>query len=757
MCLQSSILRGNDDVRNQGLSILLLSTAMCLVAETGHAQTAPTTTQTASSAPTDEQAIVVTALKRDTGVLQTPATVAVMSGAALKLHNINEANDLNEVIPGLVVTKGLGSLPGVYFRGLGSNSSVFNLEPSVPIYQDGEYFGHQRDYLTPLYDVDHMEFIQGNESTILGKNVSLGAISVVDKRPSDHFDYDLTVSHSAGIDGNRAEGGITVPLSPDWSVRLAGIAQKNDGYIRNTFTNHSEPVTEDESGRLMVSYHPSDTFDALLSYQHDRHRVEGNYFQVLADPKGTVAGWLAKEGGTTPVPLGTPDYAQSAQLGLGGTTAGIEPFDNSDANKVNLILNKDLDGMKLTFQSTYKNYGNPRALDLDFTPANLLNAVDRENDEAETEELRISTDKISRLNLIAGIFYYHDTWQFYRTLTGQANTVGFAVTGVTDAFTQVNSASFSAYSSATYSITDKLKLEAGLRFSHEHKTAFLNRTSTGVLAGAYQPIDNGVPQPINESPLDYNVGLSYQPLTHLMLYGSYGRASKSGSFQEFPTDLAAARFTAETAKSAEIGAKGSFVGGYVELALFDTKVDGLQTNYTSTVGTPPVTVIYVGNGDVLSKGVEFNASYAPVRALTLGANIVYDDAYFTKNFQPPVLAGDQLTRAPKWSGRISADYKVPIADGRELFAGASMAFQSKTLLLLYRTATTAPYTATNQIVDGRIGVRGRDDKWELSLLGTNLTDKRVVTFVSPLSGATGAYYGNFNQPRVVTIQLTLKR
>ena len=55
---------------------------------------------------------------------------------------------------GLVVTKGLGSLPGVYFRGLGSNSSVFNLEPSVPIYQDGEYFGHQRDYVTPLYDVD---------------------------------------------------------------------------------------------------------------------------------------------------------------------------------------------------------------------------------------------------------------------------------------------------------------------------------------------------------------------------------------------------------------------------------------------------------------------------------------------------------------------------------------------------------------------------------------------------------------------------
>jgi iron complex outermembrane receptor protein len=731
------------------LSIWLLSTATCLLAE-------PCYAQDAQGSGSDGQAIVVTALKRDTSVLETPATVTVMSGTALAQHNLTEAADLNNVIPGLVVTKGLGSLPGVYFRGLGSNSSVFNLEPSVPIYQDGEYFGHQRDYVTPLYDVDHVELIKGNESTILGKNVSLGAISVVDKRPSDHFDYDLTIDHSAGIDGNKAEGGFTIPVSQDLSIRLAGIAQKNHGYIDNIYLGRSEPITEDLSGRVLIAYRPTDSFDVLFIYQHDRHRVEGNYFQVLADPTGAVGRWISGSGVAFPVPLGTPDYTASAQRALAGTSAGVEPFDNSDANKANLILNKDFNGVKLTFQSTYKQYNNPRAIDLDFSPANLLNAVDRERDQAETEELRLSTDNISRLNIIAGVFYYHDTWQFNRVLTGEPNTVGFAVTGLTNAYTRVNSQSISAYTSATYAITDKLKLDAGLRFTHERKGGEMVRTSTGVLAGAYKPIPDTILHPIIENPLDYNVGLRYQLLSNLMLYGDYGRASKSGSFQEFPTNLAAARFTSETVKSGEIGAKGSFPGGSAELALFHTVVDGLQTNYTSVVGTPPVTVIFVGNADVLSKGAEFNLSYNPLKALSLSANVVYADAKFTKNFQPPVLAGDQLTRAPKWSGRVGADYKIPFYNGTELFTGASLAFQSKSLLQLYRVAPTSPYTAANRIVDAHIGIRGENDKWEISLLGTNLTDKRVVSFVSPLSGATGAFYGSYNQPRVVTIQLTLK-
>jgi len=70
------------------------------------------------------------------------------------------------------------------FRGLGSNSAVFNLEPSVAEYIDGAYMPHARDYVAPLYDVDHIEFIKGTQSTLLGKNTSLGAISIVDRRPA---------------------------------------------------------------------------------------------------------------------------------------------------------------------------------------------------------------------------------------------------------------------------------------------------------------------------------------------------------------------------------------------------------------------------------------------------------------------------------------------------------------------------------------------------------------------------------------------
>ena len=168
------------------------------------AQSAPPTAEGEAPAPAQEASgpdvaddgganqaasadIVVTALKQGQTSLQAPATISVLEPQALAAKNIVAGNQLNGVVPGLTMSVGVGGLPGTSFRGLGSNSAVFNVEPSVAEYIDGVYMPHVRDYVAPLYDVDHIEFIKGTQSTLLGKNTSLGAISIVNKRPGKQF------------------------------------------------------------------------------------------------------------------------------------------------------------------------------------------------------------------------------------------------------------------------------------------------------------------------------------------------------------------------------------------------------------------------------------------------------------------------------------------------------------------------------------------------------------------------------------------
>jgi hypothetical protein len=86
--------------------------------------------------------------------------------------------------------------------------------------------------------------------------------------------------------------------------------------------------------------------------------------------------------------------------------------------------------------------------------------------------------------------------------------------------------------------------------------------------------------------------------------------------------------------------------------------------------------------------VTFN--YNPVGGLQLAAEVVYANSRFTENFQNLTLGGDRLTRAPKWTGRISADYETPIRDGVVGFLGAGVDFSSKTYFQFPRAQPLAP-------------------------------------------------------------------
>lgn len=738
-------MKSNSPARTRAL--LLAASALAALSGAAHAADAD-----AHGAPPAVQEVVVTALKQNTTAMQTPATVAVLSADALASRSVTNTSQLSGVVPGLVMSVGVAGLPGVSFRGLGSNSAVFSLEPSVGQYQDGVYLGHSRSYVSPLYDVDHVEFIQGTQSTLLGKNVSLGAISIVNHRPTSQFGWDVTAQHDFGVDGDKFEGALNAPVSDKLAVRAALLASRDDGFIHNTFLDRQEARQDDISGRLMILARPSDSTDLLVSYQHDRRDLQGQDLQVLTDPSGAVRGWSAAYGITQTI---APYRTAAAQRAF-GHLGDVDPYDVQNTDRLNFVGNIDLDVVKVTLQTAYVAWNSSRATDLDFTPINLIGLDDAERDREFTQELRLSSSAIPRTHLVGGVFYYHDRWTYDRTVEASPNSAGFPLSGTTNGVTRLTTRSISVFGSGVFDIAETLKFDAGLRYTNERKTGDFVRAGTGVVSAVFPdtPFTTYAPQETN--PLDYNVGLRFLPSARLLFYVTYAKASKSGGFQDFPTTAAGAPFLPETAYSTEVGAKVKLDRGYVTGAFFDTRIHNFQTSYTLAVGTPPVSQTVVGNSQVRSTGFQLNGGYELAPRLKVDGQLVYADSRFTQDFSTLTKSGDALTRAPKWTGEVSVSYDHPVREGLTGFGKASVDFSSKTLFQFVRAQPLAPFGEAHAELNAQLGVRNEADSWELSVVGTNLTGAEYIVFATSVSAGGGAYYGAYNRPRTVALQLKLK-
>lgn len=703
--------------------------------------------------------IVVTALKTGQTAFQAPATITVVQTEELASKNIVAGNQLNAIVPGLTMSVGVGGLPGTSFRGLGSNAAVFNLEPSVAEYIDGVYQPHARDYVAPLYDVDHVEFIKGTQSTLLGKNTSLGAISIVNHRPANEFDYFLQYNHGFGVDSDRVQGAFNVPLSGTLSARAAFIFSNADGWIKNVVRGLDEGEQKDVSGRFSLSWKPNDTFDVFLNYQHDYRHVKGQALEVVSDPTGAVAARAVATGASFDTRgIG---HSASAARPTGGTVAGPDPYDKQKTDRLNAIVNVYLNDFTLTSQTAYTEWKSPRVTDLDFTQANLFNLYDDERSKTFTQEVRLASPRDGRVQGLIGFFYYFNRWSYGRNFASSpSNTVGFPFTGQAVSQTELPTRAYSIFASGTIELLEGLKIDGGLRYTHEKKEGSFVRTTTGRLANAFPTTPFTVYSPQVTKPLDFNIGARYQVNPAVLFYGSYSKGSKSGGFQDAPTTIAGAPFTPETAYSAEIGAKIRLPNGYLTVAAFNTRVNGFQTSYTAGVGTPPVSQTVLGNANTRSRGFEASASYKPMQGLTVAGSVVYAKSTFTDDFPANASIGrdgDLLTRAPKWSGNVTVDYETDVSDRFTGFAGVRADFASKTLFQFQLPQPAAPFGEAHGTIDARIGLRTSDKRWEFAVLGTNVFDRRFVDFATSITAGGGAYYGSFNRPRVVALQVTARR
>jgi iron complex outermembrane receptor protein len=152
------------------------------------------------------------------------------------------------------------------------------------------------------------------------------------------------------------------------------------------------------------------------------------------------------------------------------------------------------------------------------------------------------------------------------------------------------------------------------------------------------------------------------------------------------------------------------------------------------------------------KGVEIETTIAPVRGLTLTANATYLDGRIREGTLAALpsdvgtiilgqnqtvvsqnVAGNHLTRSPKWQAYASLAYAIDTGFGTVTpsltWRGQTKTYSSKPT----RTTTSTPPPAGARWT--RAWSWPARKRWDVSLYARNLFDKRYISQIVPFTGS----------------------
>ena len=521
------------------LSISTIAMATALVASPAIAQTAPAAVQTApaavqtapatvdgSSDPSTVEEIVVTAQRKSENLQDVPLAITAVSGATLAQKNITDITRLQDIAPGLSVGRsGSDARPNI--RGINTEAIGANSDPRIAFYVDDVYQSRTSQALAAFVDLERVEVQRGPQGTLYGRNSFGGNIALYSAKPTSTFSVGGSLLYGR-FNRLRGEAFVNVPLSEDIQFRVAGMAERADGYVKNTSTG-SDLGDEKQHyirGTLRLAPRGSGLEVVLRGsyWKQGGNGISAFGYKSLGTPYDPSL--VRGPGGTLVVGGRTLTFPSGFN---GGSAFGINSFINSrfrdgivdvtvngvgvdqglpierDPYKINFdtvtvrdttqkqftgSLSYDL-GLA-TFRSItgYSDFYALRSSDNDFSPFKV--AIDYNKTDVRTfsqEVQLLSNNKTSPFQWIVGGYYYKDKIReiffsdnnlaFFTTGTGPlypGGGIGVLPTGSISATrddvyapVQLKTKSYAAFAQASYKLTDALRVTAGVRYTSDRK------------------------------------------------------------------------------------------------------------------------------------------------------------------------------------------------------------------------------------------------------------------------------------------------
>lgn len=695
--------------------------------------------------------IVVTAQRRSERLQDVPMAVTALGGEAFERAPITNLIDIQTSVPNLNISTRIGS-GVVAIRGIGFGIATAGAEGSVALHADGVYQSRPFAALFGLFDVERIEVARGPQGTLYGRNATGGAINIISKKPTATPTGYVDLSYG-NYDDFAVEGAVSGPLIGDkLLVRVAARIQGRDGYGTNLTRGTDIDDLKARAVRGAVEFRPGDGISFLL---------QGDYF------KRDDAAGATHFGGC--LQICSPNAAVSRGWAIPPDPRNVF----SDIRQVNsaedygFLLKSDfeLSFADLTSLTSYRRGHMANVFDLDGT-AQPDGRNSREEDyDSFSQELQIAR-KGRSFDWIFGLYYFHE--KNYARARGHFPTFLAPIAGDYFQGGTLFTNAYAAFGEVSYHISPKLTLSLGGRYSKERKRI---REEYIYLNGPRGVVTGRQPSPTTTAPCTVCLGLAdrvsfaafspkfsmrYELSNNQQIYASVQKGFKSGGFA---VGAVTPSFKPETIWSYEAGLKATWFDRALttNLAVYHYDYKDLQLGQALTTST-----VVTNAARAKIDGVELEWRLAADDHLSFGGFATYNHARFSSyNSRNPGIAaspildlsGNLLPNAPRWSGKIGAQYEAPALAGSltlrtELFASTRVYFSE-----FNNTVNSQhPYRLVNASVryDGQ-------NQWHMGFYINNIFDKTVVAGAVVFTPLVGAFINRqYLPPRTYGIRVGKK-
>lgn len=599
-----------------------------------------------------EENIVVTARKVREPLLGVPASVSVVTGSTMEAARIRAFSDLAAVLPNVAFSGGIGGqLQGqVAIRGIATLARNIGVESGVGVFVDGVYIGRPETFNQELLDVDQVEVLRGPQGTLFGKNTIAGVFNITSAAPTDSFSgFGRVEVGSHGL--IRTQGAISGPLMGDRLIGRVAIGYASrDGFSQHVSGGRDADALDLFSWRGALAFHPSDGLAFTLRTDGLRDRGAPGFFSAtdVAVP-------------ASPAPAGIREVDSNRPNRLRRDVAGVS-----------LTVVASIGEAEITSITAYRESRYAASIDDDQRQSDLLAADDfGDRSELWSQEIRVSGKVSEPLSYLAGVYALDQ-----RTVTDRALAIGagLGVPGEPRLTTRgrVSTRSYAAFGNLDWRVAPGLNVSAGIRYTHERKTAqFVQDDETGIFTFLGLP-DLAFSGRSRDDDVSPTLSISYAPSGTTRLYARAARGFKSSAFN---VDLAASpvglQAGPERATTYEAGLKADLLGRrlYVALTGFHTAYEDLQVAQITGAGT-----LLTNAGSAKIDGFEAEIAYRPIVGVRIEGAAGYAKGRYKRFASCAVplsegggaadCAGKRLVGAPEFTSRLALEY------GRSLSFGA---------------------------------------------------------------------------------------
>ena len=465
--------------------------------------------------------IIVTATKKKDveNVQDVPVAITAFNAQSLQALQVRDIQTLTYSAPNVSLDQ-VGTSRGTAnfsIRGLGVNSSIPSIDPTVGVFVDGVYIGVNNGLVFDVFDLGSVEVARGPQGILYGRNTTGGAVLINTGDPTPDLRANFRVFYEGPVDSGRGSGNfaaqavVSGPLIKDvLNFKIGGYVNNDEGYFKNLFDGSDFGKAQTQIVRGALEFLPSEAIRMVAKVEYFNSEGDG--------PAGQNHGLYKRD---------TFDFA----------------IDNPGfyKNRTWFATHKteiDVGDGKITNIFGFRDYDASTGGDIDAKPVFVFHSNTLFKQRQYSDEIRYN-NRFGALDFTAGGFWFtqdlrYDELRFFPSFISPLTQIGGG---------RQDHDVLGLFASGDFDVTDQLTLTAGIRWSKETKdvavTYIRPRANCSVVAGTCPTSgrnslipteNNGFTDKRTWENWSPKLGFQYRFNNDAQVYGNWTRGFRSGGY-----------------------------------------------------------------------------------------------------------------------------------------------------------------------------------------------------------------------------------